>query len=128
MQAGGPRRRQPARLANGKPLSPPGHMATNLDLEKLILSVLCLGTRQGPVKETLTPLLRDYQWQAPVHQVIFNALAAIPSNDPGVLRQLLPARLTRMGFPDIEWEEFFAPRSLSSEEALDLARRMLAGA
>ena len=102
----------------------PEHMPTNLDREKLVLRVLCRGTPQGPVKEALMPLLRDYRWRAQLHQVIFSALAAIPSDDPAVLRQLLPAKLTRMGFPDIEWQGFFAPHSLSRKESIALVRRM----
>ncbi len=98
---------------------------TNPDLEKLVLRVLCLGTPQGPVKEALMPLLRKYHWGAQLHQAIFNALAALPSDDPAILRQLLPAKLTRLGFPDVEWEEFFAPHSFSREDSLALARRMI---
>jgi hypothetical protein len=102
-------------------------MATNLDREKLILRALCLGTPQGPIKGVAMPLLGEYHWHAQLHQVIYGALAAIPTDDPAALRQLLPAKLTRMGFPDVEWEEFFAPHSLSREESIALARQMLAG-
>jgi hypothetical protein len=103
-------------------------MTTSFDREKLILRVLCLGTPQGHIKEVLAPLLVDYHWGSQLHQVIFSAVAAIPSDDPSVIRQLLPAKLTRMGFPDIEWEEFFAPHSLSSEESTALVQRTLRGA
>ena len=100
-------------------------MGTDLDLEKLTLRVLCLGAPQGPVKQAVIPLLRNYPWQSQLHQVIFKALAAIPSDDPAILHELLPAKLTRMGFPDVEWEEFFAPHSLSRDESLALVRRMV---
>ncbi len=102
-------------------------MATDLELEKLAVRVLCLGTPQGPVKEIVIPLLRNYRWQSQLHQAVFKALAATPSDDPSILRDLLPAKLTRMGFPDVEWETFFAPHSLSRNESLALARRMVAG-
>ena len=102
-------------------------MATDLHLEQLILRLLCAGTPQGPVKNVLVPLLRDYHWQRQLHQIIFSAVAAIPSDDPATLRQLLPAKLTRMGFPDIEWEEIFTPPLLSTERAADMVRQMTAG-
>jgi len=114
-------------LAVGRRHSGPGDMATDLGLEELAIRVLCLGTPQGSVKEAVIPLLHNYQWQSQLHQVIFKALAAIPSDDPSILRDLLPAKLTRMGFPDVEWETFFAPHSLSRDESLDLVRRMMAG-
>lgn len=72
------------------------------------------------------PLLRSYHWQAQLHQAIFDALSSIPSDDPAILRQLLPAKLTRMGFPDVEWDEFFTPLSLSRDKAIALVRRMVA--
>lgn len=104
-------------------------MTTNshLDLEKLALRALCLGTPEGPVKETVLPMLRDYQWNFQLHQAVFNVLAAISSDNPAIIRQLLPARLTRLGFPDVEWEEFFSPLSLSKDETLAMIRHMVAG-
>ena len=102
-------------------------MGTDLHVEKLALHLMCAGTPQGPVKSALTPLLRGYPWKSHIHHAIFNALAAIPSDDPAVLRQLLPAKLTRMGFPDVEWEELFAPQELSSDEALAVVHQLLAG-
>jgi hypothetical protein len=105
-----------------------GPLGTRLHLEKLVLRLLCVGTPQGPVLDTLPPLLSDYQWKSTLHRAIFNAIAAVPSDDPEVLRQVLPAKLTRMGFPDVEWEEIFTPPSLSREEAVALVRQLLAGA
>jgi hypothetical protein len=100
-------------------------MATDLHSEKLALRLLCVGTPQGPVKEVLIPLLRGYPWQSTLHQAIFDALAAAASSDPELIRRLLPAKLTRMGFPDVEWEELFAPLSMSREESIALVRQMV---
>lgn len=102
-------------------------MATVLQLEKLVLRLLCVGTAQGPVADALSPLLRDYEWESTLHRAIFNAIAAAPSDDPEILRQLLPAKLTRMGFPDVEWDEIFSPPSLTRVEAIALVRQMIAG-
>lgn len=101
---------------------------SQLNLEKQIIRALCLGASDGSVKEALLPMLRDYPWRAELHQVLFDALASIPSADPEVLRQMLPAKLTRLGFPDVDWEEFFTPISVSGSEVIILARRLLAGA
>jgi hypothetical protein len=103
-------------------------MGTDLHLETLALRLLCAGTTEGAVREGLIPLLRGYTWQSALQRAIFNAIAAIPSDNPEILRQLLPAKLTRMGFPDVEWEELFAPLSMSGEEAVVLVRQLVAGA
>lgn len=102
-------------------------MQPGFRLEKQVLQVMCVGTPQGPAKRLLAPLLFEYKWQSELHHAIFDALAAVPADEPAMLRQLLPAKLTRMGFPDIEWDELFAPAGLSREEALAVVHRMLAG-
>jgi hypothetical protein len=103
-------------------------MATDLHLEKLALRLLCVGTSQGAVKGPLILLLRGYPWQSTLHQATFDALAATPSSDSETLRQLLPAKLTRMGFPDVEWDELFTPLPMSREESIALVRQMVAAA
>ena len=95
-------------------------------IELMILRALCLGTPQGSVKEIARSLLRDYRWHNPFHEAVWNALYSLPSENPEVLRQLLPAKLTRLGFPDVEWEEFLAPHSLSKNQAIALMRSMAA--
>lgn len=111
--------------------SPPGILigskTMGTDPEKLAIQALCCGTLQGVVRETVMTLLFNYRWRVQLLQVIYQALSSIPSNDPAILRQLLPAKLTRLGFPDIEWEEFFAPLSLSQDETVAMVRRMAIG-
>lgn len=96
-------------------------------IEIQVLRILCLGTHQGSVREIARSLLRSYPWRNALHQALWNALRAIPSENPEILRQLLPAQMTRLGFPDVEWEEIFAPHSLSKAEAIALMRRMVRG-
>jgi len=102
-------------------------MGTDLILEKLVLRLLCAGTLEGGVHGVAISLLRGYAWQSTLHQAIFDAIFAAPSIDTEVLRRLLPAKLTRMGFPDVEWEEIFSPPSLSGDEAIATVRQMVAG-
>lgn len=101
-------------------------METGIHLEKLVLRLLCTGSPQGPVKAVLAPLLSTYRWQEQVHQVIFKAVSAIPTDDPVTIQHLLPTKLTRMGFPDIEWEEFFEPASVSKDGSIELVRQLVA--
>jgi hypothetical protein len=99
-------------------------MRTDLHLEILALRLLCAGTSQGAVRDGMVSLLCGYRWQNTLHQAVFNAIVSIPSENPELLWQLLPAKLTRMGFPDVEWEVLFTPLTLSREEAVALARKM----
>ncbi|HEX5413303.1 MAG TPA: hypothetical protein VFZ27_15740 [Terriglobia bacterium] len=103
-------------------------MATDINSEKFVLRLLCAGTSQGSVQASLIPLLRTYQWSSTLHGAIFSAILSIPSDDPALLRQLLPAKLTRMGFPDVEWHQLFAPVLISGDEAIECARKLIAEA
>lgn len=96
-----------------------------IQIERRVLQALCQGTREGFVRAGVRDLLREYRWREPVHEVIFKILLELPTEDPNVIRSLLPERLTRKGFPDVEWEEFFRPHSLSLEEAERIIHQLL---
>jgi hypothetical protein len=93
-------------------------------VESKVLGALCQGTVEGPIREFGCALLREYHWQNPIHQIIFQVLMAIPSERPDTIRAQLPVRLTRMGFPDVAWEDFFAPSRISKTAALRLLNRL----
>ncbi len=92
--------------------------------ERRVLVVLCQGTAEGSARETAKRHLRDYRWREPLHQVVFEVLMAMPGDAPALVRDQLPARLTRKGFPDVDWEQFFEPHSLSLEEVKALMREL----
>ncbi|HMD98361.1 MAG TPA: hypothetical protein VKM93_13650 [Terriglobia bacterium] len=88
--------------------------------ERLVLSALCQGTPQGPVKESARGILAHYRWREPLHQIVYHVLLAMPFDSPELARQQLPARLTRAGFPDVEVDDLFRPHSLSQAAAEEL--------
>jgi hypothetical protein len=92
--------------------------------ERLVLSVLCQGTPQGPVKESARRILALYRWREPLHQIVYQVLLAMPFDSPGLAREQLPARLTRAGFPDVDVEDFFRPHSLSQAAAEELMHNL----
>ncbi len=100
------------------------HPKLIVQTERRVLGVLCQGTAEGSARETARRHLRDYRWREPLHQVVFEVLMAMPGDAPALARDQLPARLTRKGFPDVDWEQFFEPHSLSLEEAGTLMREL----
>ena len=95
-----------------------------VETERLVLCALCQGTPEGSVQETAKLVLQNYCWREPLHQLVFNVLVSIPSESPEMIRNHLPARLTRTGFPDVPWEDFFKPHSLSRGEAEHLIEQL----
>ena len=89
-----------------------------LDAERRVLQVLCQGTQQGSLLELARTSLRAYRWRDPVHQAIFEIVLSLPADATAqALRDLLPARLTRRGFPDFAIDDVFQPHGLSKPEA-----------
>jgi hypothetical protein len=87
-----------------------------LDLESKILRALC---NHPPTSASPTPndaatraiiltKLLAHHWQDPEHRVVFEALTALPGRQASALREQLPAQATRMGFPDVNWDAYFA--------------------
>jgi len=85
------------------------------DLESRILRALCTeppalsspGTHDSAPSAEILAKLRAYHWQIPEHRVVFEALTLLPGRQAAELRVQLPAQATRMGFPDVNWDEYF---------------------
>jgi hypothetical protein len=95
-----------------------------VNIERQLLQALCQETTAGALRETAQRLLVDYRWRDPTHQAVFDSLKDIPSRSPIPIRDQVPARVTRRGFPDVNWDEFFAPSTLSTEYSEDLMRQL----
>lgn len=95
-----------------------------LQSELRLLQALCQGTPQGSLRQAAGTMLAKYRWREPLHQIVFELLVSFPSDDIRLLRDELPSKLTRRGFPDVAWEDFFAPHSLSREDAERLVREL----
>jgi hypothetical protein len=98
--------------------------------ERLLLRFLCTGGSGTPLREELISQLRGYAFRSVEHQVLFDCLQTMPLDRPEVVRELLPARLVRAGFPDFDWGPFFEAREssgVSEEEARRLCRELKRG-
>lgn len=98
-----------------------------IDLERLVLTTLCVSTGLGGRRELVLADLSRHQWRAPEHRVVFEALKRMPSADPGAISAELPAMATRMGFPDVDWDSYFvAGADPAAAEIEELIRRLTA--
>ena len=67
-----------------------------------------------------TRRLAEYAWQDGDHRVVYEAIARCGTSDGAQMRKDLPAIATRMGFPDIEWEQYFAASEGEEGSAAEL--------
>lgn len=116
-----PRQRQGPK--SGPPDSP-GAADSLLELERQVLRALCQGGREGLLQESARSLLSAYRWSDPVHEALFEIVMSFPAASAAALREQLPARLTRRGFPDFDLERLFALTPPSAAQAEQGMRRL----
>jgi hypothetical protein len=75
-------------------------------IERDILRELCAGPIESRDWHRIIHRLGTYEWKDPEHKVVFDALQAIKSDDAVTRRRELPAQVTRMGFPEVDWAKY----------------------
>jgi hypothetical protein len=93
--------------------------------ERKILRALCAGELASDERARALANLASYRFHDPHHQILFDVLREIPQATPALLRERLPALLTRRGFPDFDIELFLSTKQFSSR---DLSPRELTSA
>lgn len=84
------------------------HSPQRHQIELRVLRALCAGAMGVPEREELMRALENYAWREEEHRVVFQAILSLRRADADSLRENLPGGATRMGFPDIFWEDYFA--------------------
>jgi len=80
------------------------------ELERETLCALCIRGSANARETTVMRELSKHVWQDAEHGMVFEAIQRLSSSDPKLLREQLPAQATRMGFPDVSWDNYFAPQ------------------
>ena len=96
-------------------------------VERLLLQFLCNGGSGMQAREEMISRLRGCAFRSVEHQVLFDCLQAMPLGRPELVRELLPARLVRAGFPDFDLAPFFEAGEaggVSDEDARELCREL----
>jgi hypothetical protein len=102
-------------------------MTQSNDLERRVLRALCNDGAGKQEREAAERGLADYYWREPVHQAIFEIIMSFPSTSSQSIREQLPGRLTRRGFPDFDFESLFERREFAPNEFEQSIRRLRAG-
>jgi len=97
--------------------------------EREILRALCTSPHVADKRGEFLGALSLHHWRDPEHRVVYEALRRIRGRDTAALHLELPATATRMGFPDVEWTEFFGSGdSLQNSEVAALIRTLTSAA
>jgi hypothetical protein len=104
---------------------PDGNDASRIvNLERAILRLLCRSAAPDRLDRDDVRSLTNYTWKDPEHRIVFEALGKVRANDAAALREQLPAVATRMGFPDVDWTNYFGPLEIRGARLDDLLRQL----
>jgi hypothetical protein len=94
-------------------------------LELTLLRWICISAASDDARKRVLSALPGYKWHNADHAIVFDALKRVPDCDKRPLREQLPTIATRMGFPDIAWEDYFvASAPISEEEFFEILRKL----
>lgn len=110
----------------GEVEQPESLRSESIHRERVWLALLCQNPADAPLRAELELLLALHSWVSADHRVVFAALAGRRSS-PEAIRAELPAQLTRLGFPDVDIEDYFSPAGASVETAIGWLRQEQAG-
>lgn len=90
------------------------------EIERRLLAALCAASLDRLTRALILERLSAHTFANRDHEIIFQALAKMPPATAEHIRETLSARLTRLGFPDIDVEPIleFSPPPLDTITAL----------
>lgn len=91
-----------------------------LESELYVLRAMCQGARDRRVYDEGMTILANYPFTDQTHQLIYDALRELNTDQPDIIRALLPRRLANKGFPDIDVQDYFKPHNLASEAVISM--------
>jgi hypothetical protein len=100
------------------------HHERIIDTERRVLAFLCQTGDEASQRRRARELLAGYRWSDGSHQAVFDILMCFPLASPEALRDQLPARLTRRGFPDFDFDSLFSAPAPSPSDAEELMREL----
>lgn len=100
------------------------HRSNVAEIERLLLAALCAPALDHKTRAEILEGLAAHAFAHPDHEVIFRALLKMPRATSEQIRETLSARLTRLGFPDIDVEPLFDLEAPSATEISALLRQL----
>ena len=95
-----------------------------VEIERRLLAALCSPALDPRTRAEILERLAVHDFANPDHEIIFQALAKMPRGSGKYIRETLGARLTRLGFPDIDVEPLFEFERPSAAQISEFLRRL----
>jgi hypothetical protein len=90
---------------------------------------MCAEDLASPARAEIEAKLASYTWCDSDHGLVFEALHRLRrggTTSTSQLRRELPAQATRMGFPDVDWENYLGQNATDQRDIRNLVDELLA--
>ena len=94
------------------------------EIERRLLAALCSPLVDSKMRADMLDRLANHKFATPDHETIYRALSQMPLASAGHIRETLGARVTRLGFPDIDLEWIFGANAPTAGEIHTLLRQL----
>jgi hypothetical protein len=94
------------------------------EIERRLLAALCSPLVNDETRARILGCLATHKFATPDYETMVRALNQMPRASAGHIRETLGARVTRLGFPDIDVESILATEPPSAEEIERLLRQL----
>ena len=91
-----------------------GHKATREEFERDAIRLLCSDLIDPETRERLAALLKTYVFEGKLNDAVYEAILSAGAVSARRLRELLPGKVTNLGFPDFDLKDY-----LGQGEAVD---------
>ena len=102
----------------------PDRQLPTAEIERQLLAALCFTQIDSETRAAVLERLAAHAFANADHEIIFQVLAKMPRAPGEHFRETLSARLTRMGFPDIDVEPIFEFSPPSPEQIKSLLQQL----
>jgi hypothetical protein len=82
------------------------HRATREQFERDAIRLLCSDLIEPETRERLAGLLKNHMFADELDHAVYEAILGVGAVSARRLRELLPGRVTNLGFPDFELKEY----------------------
>jgi uncharacterized membrane-anchored protein len=94
------------------------------ELERKLLTALCQPAFDAQIRAKVLQRLKAHAFVEPDHEVIYRALAVMPEAESGEIREWLARAVTRLGYPDVDFDALFSAAPPASAEVAALLERL----
>jgi hypothetical protein len=95
-----------------------------MEAERKLLAALCQNVLDGRTRAEVMRYLNNHHFVYPDHEVIYRALAAIRIGEPAEIRTALAQAVTRLGFPDVDFDSLFDTPPPTPEDLAALVKEL----